>query len=243
MAETTKPRKAADSPPAGPGGAGPVGLAGMTAQNPESVPANTRQAGVLVQSPAAVDVSSSTLDRRLIPVPLYDEAQAKSRAAAYEKYGGDVEKLDDETAILPEGYGAKVVVLHTGISGPGGGPYMFGQVINESHLLGDKIMGDENLLNAHMRRYVQLGAVRLANKKEESMNFVSFPQGEVAANAALVDAEARLADREAEVERLKAELAAAQKAPPAGENVASVTPTSGDAGNKDTTVAGNKDTK
>jgi hypothetical protein len=112
---------------------------------------------------------------------------------------------------VEKGFGPKVVVLSTGVSGPGGGPYPRGSVIALSRILGPKLMKNNDLGPQHVRRYMTLGAIRPADAEEQKVDFVKLPETETeraetaeAERAKRVEAEERVRDLERQLEEMRA---------------------------------------
>lgn len=142
---------------------------------------------------------------------LANSGASRGFAALDDLFGpDDVNDLDD----LDDDDSPRLVVLHTYITGPGGGPYVRGRVISVLQLLGHNLMKDENRKQAksELRRYLVskdedvAPAARLANAEEAKHDFITFPEGEQALESALDDANARADAERARADALETEL-------------------------------------
>jgi hypothetical protein len=136
-------------------------------------------------------------------------AQVNSGAALADQIFGpeDDDEEDDEDD------GPKLVVLHTYVTGPGGGPHVRGKVITVRDLLGHNLLRDENRKVARrtLKRYLdgQGGtgpSVRPATVEEAKHDFVTFPEGEVALTSALDDANARADEAQRRADDLQRQI-------------------------------------
>lgn len=104
------------------------------------------------------------------------------------------------------GYGPKVVILKTGVSGPGGGPHGRGSVVSLSLILGPKLMRDDEKGPAAVQRYLGLGSFRPADAEEAKVSFVKLPETEMErAETADVERQKRI-EAEERANRLEEEL-------------------------------------
>lgn len=194
--------------PDSPTGGGPV-----TAPDPRAKPTEVEAGAPRTLPPlappgriASADINPA--DRTRVGDP-GTSAQVNSGAALPEQLFGREEDDEDDD----EDNGPKLVVLHTFVNGPGGGPYIRGKVITVRDLLGHNMLKDENrrVARRHLRRYLEEQggvppSVRLATSEEAEHDFVTFPEGEVALTSALDDANLRADEQKARADALEEEL-------------------------------------
>jgi hypothetical protein len=210
MANRTRADAANDqrtTAPDNPQATGPVTAPDPKAK-PTEVEAGTPRTLPPLGAPARIAASEISPAER-ISIGEGSSAQVNSGAALTSQIFGPEEEDEEDD----EDDGPKLVVLHTYVTGPGGGPYVRGKVITVFQLLGHNLLKPENRRVARrtLKRYLEeqggVGpSVRPATVEEAKHDFVTFPEGEVALTSALDDANTRADEAQRRADELQRQL-------------------------------------